>query len=84
MNSGVIQHFLIGVERDGSAAAPSPPAAAVAIGGDQPVRHPAAAAMTLAGMTLAGPVAGLGPVAAGRGADLAVTNYPPCCLTLGK
>ena len=45
-------------------------------GRDQPVRHQAAVAtaMTHAGMTLAGPVAGPGPVAAGHGADLAVAK----------
>ena len=45
-------------------------------GREQPVRHPAAAAtaMTHAGMTLAGLVAGPGPVAASHGADLAVAK----------
>ena len=48
-------------------------------GRDQPVRHPAAAvtAMTRAGMTLAGPVAGPGLVAAGHSVDLAVAKQRP-------
>ena len=51
-----------------------PVAASGGRGRDQPVHHPApvAAAMTLAGMTLGGLVAGPGRVAAGGGADLAI------------